>query len=104
MSNQNPDSSNIENILSLIENNFPENAEKISILSFVNWHNILNHAALEKLEEKEILFGCSLILELASQNFKIKNENIEDSISSLKKVSLEESLDFLESKDEEEDL
>ena len=31
---------NVETMLSIIENVFPDSAEKISTVAFVNWHNI----------------------------------------------------------------
>jgi hypothetical protein len=100
MSNQN---SKIDNILAAIEKEFPNEAERLAVVAFVNWHNILNHAALEKFEEKQVLYACLLILELASDNFKLSNANTINQVSLMKKISLDESIEFLNEEDSDED-
>jgi hypothetical protein len=94
----------IENVLELIEQIFPTTAEKISTIAFVNWHNILNHSALEGMDEKEILFCCNLILSLASVHFSDKNKDINEISEKLKEVSFEDTISFLQDdSDEDED-
>jgi hypothetical protein len=94
----------IENVLELIEQVFPSTAEKISTIAFVNWHNILNHSALEGMDEKEILFCCNLILPLASVHFSDKNKDLNEISEKLKEVSFEDTISFLQDdSDEDED-
>lgn len=93
----------MDDILAAIENEYPNEGEKISIVAFSNWHNILNHSALERLNEKQILLACSVILQLASDNFNLKNEDLNKLANSLKKVSFEESLNFLRTEDDKKE-
>ena len=92
----------VENVLELIEKVFPNTAEKISTIAFVNWHNILNHSALEGMDEKETLFSCNLILSLASLHFSEKCKEISDISDSLKEVSFEDTITFLQEYSDED--
>lgn len=89
----------VDQALDLIATIFPDNAETISTIAFVNWHNILNHASLEELDSKEILFVANLILALAASNFDNSSHNILGISDALKEVSFDDSLDFLSGKD-----
>ena len=86
----------VENVLELIEKVFPNSSEKISTIAFVNWHNILNHSALEAMDEKETLFSCNLILSLASLHYSEKCREISEISDSLKEVSFEDTITFLQ--------
>ena len=86
----------VENVLELIEKVFPNSSEKISTIAFVNWHNILNHSALEAMDEKETLFSCNLILSLASLHYAEKCREISEISDSLKEVSFEDTITFLQ--------
>lgn len=85
----------VGNVLDLIAKFFPENAEKISTIGFVNWHNIVNHSSLEELDAKEVLFVANLILALASVNYESTTDNTLTVSNNLKQVSFDEALDFL---------
>lgn len=99
----NDDNPKMDDILAVIENEYPNEGEKISIVAFANWHNILNHSALENLNEKQVLLVCSVILQLASDNFNAKNNELNNLTNKIKKISFEESLNFLREKDEDKD-
>ena len=86
----------VENVLELIEKVFPNSSEKISTIAFVNWHNILNQSALEAMDEKETLFSCNLILSLASLHYSEKCREISEISDSLKEVSFEDTITFLQ--------
>ena len=86
----------VENVLELIEKVFPNSSEKISTIAFVNWHNILNHSALEAMDEKDTLFSCNLILSLASLHYSEKCREISEISDSLKEVSFEDTITFLQ--------
>ena len=86
----------VENVLELIEKVYPNSSEKISTIAFVNWHNILNHSALEAMDEKETLFSCNLILSLASLHYSEKCREISEISDSLKEVSFEDTITFLQ--------
>jgi hypothetical protein len=92
--------SSTEEVLGQLEQIFPKDAEKISTIAFVNWHNLMNHAALEGMDDRQLLFCASLMLALASDNFSFKNKEVESIIDSLKEVSFEQSLDFLKGENE----
>jgi len=89
------DDDKIQSALDLIEKFFSGDAEKISTVAFVNWHNIVNHAALEELNAKQVLFVCNLILALASVNFEANSNDTLTISNALKQVSFDETLDFL---------
>ena len=96
----------VEEALDLIYKLFPEEAEKISTIGFVNWHNIVNHASLEELDAKQTLFVANLILALASINFDNSSSNTLTISDHLKQVSFDETLEFLsgDEDDPEEDI
>lgn len=96
----------VEKALELISNIFPEEAEKISTIAFVNWHNIVNHSSMEDLDAKQVLFVANLILALASSNFDDSSQNTLTISDHLKQVSFDETLEFLgeEHGPEDEDL
>lgn len=95
---------NVETMLSLIENVFPDSAEKISTVAFVNWHNILNHSSLESMDEKEILFCCNLILSLASNHYSDKTQELLKISEKMREVSFEDTISFLQGEDGEIEL
>lgn len=99
MNNEAP--TEVDMVLEEIEKNFPKNADAISTIAFVHWHNILNHAAIEGMDEKQTLFVGTLILTLASSHFKLKNTSLEETIQKIKEVSLSESVDFLSGESDE---
>lgn len=85
----------IEQLNDIIEQLFPDEAEEISILALVNWHNLLNHAALQGLDEKHIIFISSLMLQFAAANLHEKANNLSNIADIVNEVSFEESLAFL---------
>jgi len=92
----------VEEVLDLIAEIFPENAEKISTIAFVNWHNILNHSMLEELDGKEVLFVTNLIFALSSNHFVSSNKNIQGISNALKEVSFDEAVEFLSDESDDE--
>lgn len=95
---------NVETMLSIIENVFPDSAEKISTVAFVNWHNILNHCALETMDEKQTLFCCNLILSLASAHYSDKSQDLLNISKKMQEVSFEDTISFLQGDDGEMEL
>ena len=92
---------NVETMLSIIENVFPDSAEKISTVAFVNWHNILNHCALEAMDEKQVLFCCNLVLSLASSHYSDKSQDLLSISKKMQEVSFEDTISFLQGEDGE---
>lgn len=92
----------VEKVLDLIAELFPENAEKISTVAFVNWHNILNHAMLEDLEGRELLFATNLIFALSSNHFIQSSENLHGISNALQEVSFDEAIEFLSDESDDE--
>lgn len=93
----------IENFLSVIEKLHPNQSSQIATLAFVNWHNILNHASLESLDDRHVLYAVCLILQLAKSNFNVKNETITTITNQIQKSSFEDSIDFLSELDKNEE-
>lgn len=96
----------VEEALDLIAKLFPDDAEKISSIGFINWHNIVNHSSMEDLDAKQVLFVANLILALASINFDNSSVNTLTISDHLKQVSFDETLEFLSEElgPEDEDL
>jgi hypothetical protein len=92
----------IDATISLIEKLYPKEADAISTIAFVHWHNIVNHCGLENIDEKQTVLIATMILALASSQFKSKNENFIDAINDIKEVSFNESIDFLSGNDKKD--
>lgn len=85
----------VEEILDIIAELFPTTAEKISTVGFVNWQNIVNHATLESLSPKEVLFIADLILALAI-SYADQEKFKPDIQGGIPESSFDDALDFLQ--------